>query len=31
VVAFQRQYDEEQMSLNWKIVDLRYNGAIAYL
>ena len=31
VVAFQREYDEEQMALNWKIVDLRYNGAIAYL
>ncbi len=31
VVAFQREYDEEEMTLNWKIVDLRYNGAIAYL
>jgi mitochondrial import inner membrane translocase subunit TIM44 len=31
VVAFQREYDEEQMALNWKIVDLRFNGAIAYL
>jgi len=31
VVAFQREYDEEQMALNWKIVDFRFNGAIAYL
>ena len=31
VVAFQREYDEEHMSLNWKIVDLRFNGAMAYL
>ncbi|KAL7537183.1 hypothetical protein ACHAWF_005683 [Thalassiosira exigua] len=31
VIAFQRVYDEEKMELNWKIVDLRFNGAIAYL
>ena len=31
VVAFQREYNEEKMELNWKIVDLRFNGAIAYL
>lgn len=31
VVAFQREYDEEKMELNWKIVDFRFNGAIAYL
>ena len=31
VVAFQREYDEENMTLNWRIVDFRFNGAIAYL
>ena len=31
VIAFQREYDEEKMELNWKIVDFRFNGAIAYL
>ena len=31
VVAFQREYNEEEGELNWKIVDFRYNGAIAYL
>ncbi len=31
VVAFQREYDEEKAELNWKIVDFRFNGAIAYL
>lgn len=31
VVAFQREYNEENMELNWKIVDFRFNGAIAYL
>eukprot|EP00579_Thalassiosira_antarctica_P020559 CAMPEP_0201952204 /NCGR_PEP_ID=MMETSP0904-20121228/1006_1 /ASSEMBLY_ACC=CAM_ASM_000553 /TAXON_ID=420261 /ORGANISM="Thalassiosira antarctica, Strain CCMP982" /LENGTH=485 /DNA_ID=CAMNT_0048495837 /DNA_START=21 /DNA_END=1478 /DNA_ORIENTATION=+ len=31
VVAFQREYNEEKMELNWKIVDFRFNGAIAYL
>jgi import inner membrane translocase subunit TIM44 len=31
VTAFQREYDEEKGELNWKIVDFRFNGAIAYL
>mmetsp|Transcript_26315 Transcript_26315/g.36930 ORF Transcript_26315/g.36930 Transcript_26315/m.36930 type:complete len:412 (+) Transcript_26315:177-1412(+) len=31
VVAFQREYEEEKAELNWKIVDFRFNGAIAYL
>ena len=31
VVAFQREHNEEKHELNWKIVDLRFNGAIAYL
>eukprot|EP00550_Attheya_septentrionalis_P002073 CAMPEP_0198291482 /NCGR_PEP_ID=MMETSP1449-20131203/8998_1 /TAXON_ID=420275 /ORGANISM="Attheya septentrionalis, Strain CCMP2084" /LENGTH=332 /DNA_ID=CAMNT_0043990129 /DNA_START=143 /DNA_END=1141 /DNA_ORIENTATION=- len=31
VLAFQREYDEEKMELNWKIIDFRFNGAIAYL
>ncbi len=31
VVAFQREYNEKEMELNWKIVDFRFNGAIAYL
>lgn len=31
VAAFQREYDEEHGELNWKIVDFRFNGAIAYL
>ncbi|KAL3914794.1 MAG: hypothetical protein SGILL_005952, partial [Bacillariaceae sp.] len=31
VAAFQREYDEECGELNWKIVDFRFNGAIAYL
>lgn len=31
VIAFQREYIEEKMELNWKIVDFRFNGAIAYL
>ena len=31
VAAFQREYDEKEGALNWKIVDFRFNGAIAYL
>lgn len=31
VVAFQREYNEKKGELNWKIVDFRFNGAIAYL
>jgi len=31
VAAFQREYDEALGELNWKIVDFRFNGAIAYL
>ena len=31
VAAFQREYNEEAGELNWKIVDFRFNGAIAYL
>ena len=31
VVAFQREYDEQAGELNWKIMDFRFNGAIAYL
>ena len=31
VAAFQREYKEEAGELNWKIVDFRFNGAIAYL
>lgn len=31
VVAFQREYNEKLGELNWKIVDFRFNGAIAYL
>ena len=31
MVAFQREYNQEKMELNWKIVDFRFNGAIAYL
>jgi import inner membrane translocase subunit TIM44 len=31
VAAFQREYDEEAGELNWKIIDFRFNGAIAYL
>lgn len=30
-MAFQRDYDEEEGTLNWKIVDFRFNGAIAWL
>jgi len=31
VAAFQREYDEENGELVWKIVDFRFNGAIAYI
>jgi len=31
VAAFQREYNEAKGELNWKIVDFRFNGAIAYL
>lgn len=31
LMAFQRDYDEEEGTLNWKIVDFRFNGAIAWL
>lgn len=31
VAAFQREYDEDNKALNWKIVDFMLNGAIAYL
>lgn len=31
VAAFQREYNEKKGELNWKIVDFRFNGAIAYL
>jgi len=31
VLAFQREYDEQAGELNWKIMDFRFNGAIAYL
>jgi import inner membrane translocase subunit TIM44 len=31
IAAFQREYNEEAGELNWKIVDFRFNGAIAYL
>jgi mitochondrial import inner membrane translocase subunit TIM44 len=31
VVAFQRELNEEKGELNWKIIDFRFNGAIAYL
>ena len=31
VAAFQREYHEELGELQWKIVDFRFNGAIAYL
>lgn len=31
VIAFQREYNNKKMELNWKIVDFRFNGAIAYL
>ena len=31
VAAFQREYNEELGELQWKIIDFRFNGAIAYL
>ena len=31
VAAFQREYNEEKAELRWKIIDFRFNGAIAYL
>jgi import inner membrane translocase subunit TIM44 len=31
VAAFQREYDEENGELRWKIIDFRFNGAIAYI
>jgi len=31
VAAFQREYNEKERELQWKIVDFRFNGAIAYL
>ena len=31
VAAFQREYNDEEGELQWKIVDFRFNGAIAYL
>lgn len=31
VVAFQREYNEEKMELNWKIVDFRFNGACLFV
>jgi import inner membrane translocase subunit TIM44 len=31
VAAFQREYNEEEGELQWKIIDFRFNGAIAYL
>jgi len=31
VAAFQREYNAEKGELNWKIIDFRFNGAIAYL
>jgi len=31
VMGFQRVYEEDKGELNWKIVDFRFNGAMAYL
>lgn len=31
LMAFQREYDEDEGALNWKIVDFRFNGAIAWI
>jgi mitochondrial import inner membrane translocase subunit TIM44 len=31
VAAFQREYNEENGELNWKIIEFMMNGAIAYL
>ncbi|KAL3943074.1 MAG: hypothetical protein SGBAC_002851 [Bacillariaceae sp.] len=31
VAAFQREFNEAEGELQWKIVDFRFNGAIAYL
>ena len=31
VAVFQREYNEQEGELNWKIVDFMLNGAIAYL
>lgn len=31
VAAFQREYNEKEGELVWKIIDFRFNGAIAYL
>ena len=31
VAAFQREYLEQTGTLQWKIVDFRFNGAIAYM
>lgn len=31
LVAFQRAYDEDDGHLSWKIVDFRFNGAIAWI
>ena len=31
VLAFQREYDDKAGELNWRIMDFRFNGAIAYL
>lgn len=31
VAAFQRHYIEETGELHWKVMDFRFNGAIAYL
>mmetsp|Transcript_8313 Transcript_8313/g.10898 ORF Transcript_8313/g.10898 Transcript_8313/m.10898 type:complete len:404 (+) Transcript_8313:77-1288(+) len=31
VAAFQREYREDEGELVWKIIDFRFNGAIAYL
>lgn len=31
LVAFQREMDEEDFNMTWKIVDFRFNGAIAWI
>jgi len=31
IVALQREYDDEQGALNWKVIDFRFNGGIPWI
>lgn len=31
VVALQREYNDEEGALNWKMIDFRFNGGIPWI